>query len=89
MNFQLLQQTIEENEEAILEKVETVANCIARLEEIALRPNPFSSVQYINLIIDQEKEDKRPGFEDRIVSLERLREVAEIQEKIRNNVPLL
>ena len=87
--IQLLQQTIEENEEAILEKVETVANCIARLEEIALRPNPFSSVQYINLIIDQEKENKRPGFEDRIVSLERLREVAEIQEKIRNNVLLL
>ena len=87
--IQSLQQTMEENEEAMLEKVETVTKCIARLEEIALRPNPFSSTQYIDLIIDEEMEENRVGFEDRIVSLEKLRTMAEIQEKIRNNISLL
>ena len=75
--IQSLQQTIKEKEKAMLKEVEKVTKCIARLEEIALRPNPLSSAQYIGLIIDTEKKENRPGFDRRILSLEKLRNKAE------------
>ena len=87
--IQALQQTIEENEEAMVEKVETVTKCIARLEAIALRPNPFSSAQYIDLIIDAEQQEQLPGFEERIISLERLRDMAKIINDVKNKSPLV
>ena len=63
--------------------------CIERLDEIALRPNPFSAPQYIDLIIDAEQQEKRPGFKDRIESLKKLRQMAVITSKIKNNESLL
>ena len=38
-----------------LDFVERARRCIARLDEIALRPDPLSSVDYIDLMIEAEK----------------------------------
>jgi hypothetical protein len=87
--IQVLQKDLDENEKAVLERVETVSNCIQRLDEIALRPNPFSTPQYIDLIIDAEQQEKRIGFKERIESLKKLRALANITNKIKNNESLL
>ena len=80
----VLQQDLDNNEQVVLERVDTVSRCIQRLDEIALRPNPFSTPQYIDLIIDAEQQEKKVGFKERIESLEKLRRMAVITTKIRN-----
>ena len=71
----------------MLERVDTVARCIQKLD--VLRPNPFSTPQYIDLIIDAEQQEKRLGFKERIESLKKLRQMAVITSKIRDKQSLL
>jgi hypothetical protein len=67
-----------------------VAKCIQKLDEIALRPNPcVLTPQYIDLIIDAEQQEKRPGFKERIESLKKLRQMAVITSKIKNKESML
>jgi hypothetical protein len=87
--IQVLQKDLDDNEKAVLERVDTVSRCIQRLDEIALRPNPFSTPQYIDLIIDAEQQEKRQGFKERIESLKKLRAMADITNKIKNKESLL
>lgn len=84
----VLQNDIDQNESAVLKRVDTVARCIQRLDEIALRPNPFSTIQYIDLIIDAEQQEKRTGFKERIASLQKLREMAAITTSVKNKESL-
>jgi hypothetical protein len=86
--IQILQKDLDDNEKAVLERVNTVSRCIRRLDEIALRPNPFSTPQYIDLIIDAEQQEKRLGFKERIESLKKLRQMADITSKIKNKESL-
>ncbi|XP_078251936.1 uncharacterized protein LOC144591790, partial [Rhinoraja longicauda] len=48
---------------------EQLSGIIRRLEEIALRPNPLSTPAYIDLMIQSEKEEGKPGFMERIQTL--------------------
>jgi energy-coupling factor transporter ATP-binding protein EcfA2 len=84
-----LQKDIDQNAKEVLDRVNTVSSCIQRLDEIALRPNPFSTPQYIDLIIDAEQHEKRLGFKERIESLKKLRHMAVITSRVRNNESLL
>jgi hypothetical protein len=85
--IQILQKDLDDNEKAVLERVNTVSRC-RRLDEIALRPNPFSTPQYIDLIIDAEQQEKRLGFKERIESLKKLRQMADITSNIKNKESL-
>lgn len=84
-----LEKDVELNDKEVLNRVEIVSKCIERLDQIALRPNPFSTPQYIDLIIDAEQQEKRPGFKERIESLKKLRHMAVITSKIRNKESLV
>ena len=46
---------------------------IERLKEIALKPNPMSEVEYIDILIEAEKCDKTLGFLRRISVLKKVR----------------
>jgi hypothetical protein len=85
----VLEKDVENNNKIVLQRVNTVSRCIQQLDAIALRPNPFSTPQYIDLIIDAEQQEKRLGFKDRIESLKKLRQMAVITSKVRNNESLL
>nr|CAH0100504.1 unnamed protein product [Daphnia galeata] len=85
----VLEKDVDDNTKIVHQRVDTVARCIQKLDEIALRPNPFSTPQYIDLIIDAEQQEKRLGFKERIESLKKLRQMAVITSRIRNNEPLL
>ncbi len=49
---------------------------LKRLHEIALKPNPLSVPDYIDLMIESEKQEAKPGFKDRIRSLQEVRKKA-------------
>ena len=85
----VLERDVENNNKIALQRVDTVSRCIQRLDAIALRPNPFSTPQNIDLIIDAEQQKKRLGFKERIESLKKLRQMAVITSKVRNNESLL
>ena len=74
--IEVLQKEIDANDKDVLERVNTITHSIKRLEEIALRPNPFSTPQYIDLIIVAEQQEKQPGFNERIESWRKLRQMA-------------
>ncbi|KAG2470594.1 STXA protein, partial [Polypterus senegalus] len=56
--------------------------CLEKLKVIALRPNPLSAPDYIDLMIESEKRECKPGFQDRIQSLMEVRQKAEIVSKM-------
>uniref|UniRef100_W5LWP4 Uncharacterized protein n=1 Tax=Lepisosteus oculatus TaxID=7918 RepID=W5LWP4_LEPOC len=72
----------------IMELIRLSSSCLARLEEIALKPNALSTAAYIELLIRNEEEEARPDFEDRIAKLRKMKQHAEILAKIANNEKL-
>ncbi|XP_072115056.1 uncharacterized protein [Mobula birostris] len=79
-----LEQELDVVQNAVLELIERLSMSIRRLEEIALRPNPLSTPAYIELLIQSEKEEAKPGFLDSIQALREVKERAELIEKVAN-----
>lgn len=60
-----------------------------RLKEIALKPNPLSTPDYIDMLIEGEKAEAKPGWNQRVQSLMAMRESAETLAKVDNKEVLL
>lgn len=65
-----LKDDIKKAEEEALKLIQKVAKILKRLQEIALKPNPMSAVDYIQLLIEKEKREGKSGFMERIKMLE-------------------
>ena len=57
---------------------------LCRLDKIALKPNPLTQLQYIELLIEQEKNDAKPGFEKRVQYYYEAKRQAEILSKVKD-----
>lgn len=86
-----MNQDISRQEEAIQVMMEVISKLNNRLKEIALRPDPMSTFQYIELMIASEKREKKSGFEGRIDALEKCKKRATygksvkiFQDRVRN-----
>ena len=64
--------------QVVLPMVHQTKQCLRRLSEIALKPNPLCEVQYIDTLIQSEQEQRRPGFIERVKALKELRREAEL-----------
>ncbi|XP_029971073.1 uncharacterized protein LOC115405597 [Salarias fasciatus] len=65
------------------------AKCLNRLKEIALKPNPLSTPEYIDMLIEGEKSEGKPGFKERINALTSMKEKAEFMTKVSKGEKLL
>lgn len=54
-----------------------------RLDEIALKPNPLTEVDYIELLIETEKRERQAGFLDRVKALQEVKTKAAMFAKIK------
>lgn len=63
---------------AVTDNILEAHRCLQRLDDIALKPNPLTSVDYIDLLIEGEKSERKPGYLNRIKYLKCAREKAEI-----------
>ncbi|KAJ1211807.1 hypothetical protein NDU88_007155 [Pleurodeles waltl] len=72
---------VEKNVAGLIRKL---SGCLHRLEEIALKPNPLSVPEYIDLLIVSEEEEARPGYLERIKSLLATKERAVLISKVSN-----
>lgn len=80
---------IKQIEDELQELTDTVYHMIdearqsnERLKEIALKPNPMTEIEYIDLLIQSEKQSGQSGFLERIKALEEIREQAAILSKV-------
>ncbi|XP_039373366.1 uncharacterized protein LOC120392695 [Mauremys reevesii] len=78
-----------EVEEIVLELIKRSSLSLQRLQEIALKPNPLSTPEYIDLMIMSEEQEVKPGYQGCIKSLKEVREQAMIITKIANKEDLL
>ncbi|KAK0141649.1 hypothetical protein N1851_020696 [Merluccius polli] len=73
----------------VVRLMEEAATCLNTLKEIALKPNPLSTPEYIDLLIEGEKSEATPGYQERIKKLQDIKEKAETIEKVNKRVKLL
>jgi hypothetical protein len=81
--FEALKNDFQETQKEVCRMIGRARQAIVRLDEIALRPNPLSTIQYIELIIETEKNEAKPGWQDRIRHLNDAKQKAQIIEKVK------
>ncbi|XP_041423211.1 uncharacterized protein LOC100137715 isoform X2 [Xenopus laevis] len=54
--------------------IERAAEVLRRLQEIALKPNSLTVTDYIDLLINKERQEGKLGFQERIASLEEFKD---------------
>ncbi|XP_051987858.1 reticulocyte-binding protein homolog 2a [Xyrauchen texanus] len=80
--FEQLEKEFAAMKDIVVQLIERSQKSLERLQEIALKPNPLSTPDYIDLMIESEKQQAKPGFQDRIQSLMEVRKRAEIISKV-------
>ncbi|XP_071793629.1 LOW QUALITY PROTEIN: uncharacterized protein [Asterias amurensis] len=85
-----VEQVICKQQEEFEEVLESVAllvtrslDSLKRLEEIALRQNPLSTVEYVDLLIESEKIEAESGWQSRVRALQDIRKQADIMSKVK------
>ncbi|CAI5676786.1 unnamed protein product [Oreochromis niloticus] len=73
----------------VVKLMEKSTKCLNRLKEIALKPNPLSTPEYIDMLIEGEKSEGKPGWKQRVQSLMSMKEKAETMAKIEQGKKLL
>lgn len=89
---QILKKLEDEYEEVQVEvtvMMDDSSACLNRLKEIALKPDPLSTPDYIDMLIESEKTEAKPGWKIRIESLNAMKERAECLAKVGRQEVLL
>ncbi|XP_028283137.1 uncharacterized protein LOC114449572 [Parambassis ranga] len=83
------QELIKRQEEAIVHLQDMMvslmdqsARSITRLQEISLRPNPLTTPEYIDMLIEGELSEAKEGYLARVQALEAMRERAKLISKV-------
>ena len=61
-----INERISEIDDVIEQMLQQARYSLNRLQEIALKPNPMTQAEYINLLIESEKRECKLGWEDRV-----------------------
>ena len=72
------QRQLQEAQGLLQSTVEEAQQCLVKLDELALKPNPLREVEYIQLIINLEKQCAEDGWRKRVEYLETAKEQLEL-----------
>ena len=72
-------------EDDVISKVSEVQRALQRLDKIALKQSPLTQVQHLDLLMEAEKQEGKPGYQGRIKVYEKAKKDAQILEKAKNN----
>lgn len=75
-----IEEDINNHSKILIQMIKDIQRHVHRLEEIALKPNPLSTKEYIDLMVESEKMQKNYNFEKRIKMLLTLKEEVQILE---------
>ncbi|XP_030607795.1 uncharacterized protein LOC115795825 [Archocentrus centrarchus] len=76
-------------QDEVVKLMQRSADCLNRLKEIALKPNPLSTPEYIDMLIEGEKHEAKPGWKERVQALMEMKAKAEIMAKVEKGEKLL
>ncbi|XP_037632267.1 uncharacterized protein LOC119492028 [Sebastes umbrosus] len=76
-------------EDKVVNLMESSGKCLNRLKEIALKPNPLSTPEYIDMMIEGEKSEAKSGWKQRVDYLIAMKTKAEIMAKVGRREELL
>ena len=62
--------------ESLCELIQNIRKSLSRLDEIALKANPLTEVEYIELLIQSENDQAKLGYQQRIKCYEDVKEQA-------------
>jgi hypothetical protein len=68
----------------VMKMVSDVRGYINKLNAIALRPNPLSDLDYIELLIESENNERKYGLEQRLKLFNKMRKEAELMRQTAN-----
>lgn len=68
----------------VLNMIVQVQQSLQRLDEIALKPNPLTQIQYLELQIESEKNEAKPGWKQRVDYYEEAKRQAEMLAKFKD-----
>ena len=68
----------------VMEMIVKAQQSLRRLDEIALKPNPLTQLQYLELLIESEKNEAKPGWQKRVQYYEEAKRQAEILSKVKD-----
>ncbi len=74
---------VEDTFHKVCKDISRTRECLDLLEQIALKPNPLTEVQYIDLLIKSETNGATPGWEKRVKCYEKAREMAVIMADVK------
>ena len=77
-----LDKELQKMHDEVMNNILKAQRCIRRLDEIALKPNPLSNVEYIELLIESEKQTANHGWKQRIQYLEEAKRQAAMMSKL-------
>lgn len=78
---------LERRQRNVFENLRKARVCQENIRKKALKANPLTDEQYIDLMITSEKQEKGEGFLERIKILEKLKEKARLVNKVQNVQP--
>uniref|UniRef100_A0A8C6TET4 AIG1-type G domain-containing protein n=1 Tax=Neogobius melanostomus TaxID=47308 RepID=A0A8C6TET4_9GOBI len=84
-----LENEYEEVQVEVTVMMDESSSSLNRLKEIALKPDPLSTPDYIDMLIEGEKSDAKPGWKTRVESLNGMKEKAEYMAKVGRGEVLL
>ena len=73
-----LENDLKKMRQVVLQMAQKTKHSLQRLSDIALKPNPLSTVDYIDTLIVAEEEQSKEGFKERIQALKELRKEADL-----------
>lgn len=79
-----LEESLTEVHNNVLSTMFKAQQSLKRLDEIALKPNPLTKTEYLELLIESEKSEAKPGWKQRVHYFEQAKRQAEILSKARN-----
>ena len=79
-----IRQKVEDLQAKVYEMICEAQQILARLDEIALKPNPLTALDYIDLMIESEKQECKPGYRKRLECLQEARHNAEVIHQIKS-----
>jgi len=68
----------------VMEMIVKAQQSLRRLDEIALKPNPLTQLQYLELLIESEKNEAKPGWQKRVQYYDEAKRQAEILSKVKD-----
>lgn len=76
-------------EKSVMGMINEVQRATVRLDKIALRPNPLTQIEHLNLLIEAEKQQAKPGYQQRIQFYEHAKQQALILKEAKSGLDSL